>query len=168
MLFFYFLTKRNSVIRDNTNAIPNTMRYPINSIAVPVTKKPMSSMIAKTHIPPMMICLLSMGDSPFYEDRPVFKFLLFSFVPLWYWSHIANNSTVDFTVIWDKVFTVVAHPSFFIFVGFYERCFLAAFIAFYYRIVHTLPHPNKIFNSFLQWYSKNYPRHIVFWRREEN
>ena len=63
--FFYFLAKRNSVINENTNAMNNKIRYPRNSIPVPVIKKPMIIMITKAHIPAIIICLLSI-QNPLY------------------------------------------------------------------------------------------------------
>jgi hypothetical protein len=51
------------VINENTNAMNNTIRYPRNSISVPVTKNPMIMMIAKAQIPAIIICLLSIQRS---------------------------------------------------------------------------------------------------------
>jgi len=67
---------------DSTKARNNMIRYPINSISVPVTKKPMRITMTETHIPAMIICLLCIEDSLSFKGRPVFKFLLLSFVPL--------------------------------------------------------------------------------------
>jgi len=50
------------VINENTNAINNKIRYPRNSISVPVTKKPMIIMITKAYIPAIIICLLSIQN----------------------------------------------------------------------------------------------------------
>jgi len=47
------------VINDNIKAMNNNMRYPKNSILIPVIKKPMIITITKTHIPPMIIDRLS-------------------------------------------------------------------------------------------------------------
>jgi len=47
------------VISEKTNAMNNKIRYPKNSSSVPVRKKPIIIMITNTHIPAIIICLLS-------------------------------------------------------------------------------------------------------------
>jgi len=55
----YFLVKRNSVISEKINPINNNMRYPKNSIAILVARKPIIMMITALHIPAIIRCLLS-------------------------------------------------------------------------------------------------------------
>jgi hypothetical protein len=56
------------VINENTNAVNNKIRYPRNSISVPVTKKPMIIMMTKAHIPAIIICLLSIQNPLYYFE----------------------------------------------------------------------------------------------------
>ncbi len=56
---FYLLVKRNSVMSEKINAMNNKIRYPKNSVLVPVRKKPMIMMITTAHMPAIIKCLLS-------------------------------------------------------------------------------------------------------------